>query len=198
MLKKSVTKKKYECGTDEAGRGSLAGPVTAAAVILPNGFKNKWITDSKKLSPNKRNDLRKIILNEAVSYGVFHVTCQEIDKFNILNASIHAMHKAIDQLPKVNFIAVDGNKFKKYHDIPFKTIIKGDSKYLNIAAASILAKTFRDDLMKKIHCEFPMYNWWGNKGYPTKEHKLAITKYGPSKYHRKSFKLFTEQLNFEF
>lgn len=188
MLKKSVTKKKYECGTDEAGRGSLAGPVTAAAVILPNGFKNKWITDSKKLSPNKRNDLRKIILNEAVSYGVFHVTCQEIDKFNILNASIHAMHKAIDQLPKVNFIAVDGNKFKKYNDIPFKTIIKGDSKYLNIAAASILAKYYRDNYMKKIHVNFKNYGWFKNKGYPTKEHKMNILKNGLTKYHRKTFK----------
>ena len=198
MLKNSVTNNKLECGTDEAGRGCLAGPVTAAAVILPKKFKNKWLDDSKKLSEKKREFLRPIIEKEALEFRLSHVHSSEIDKINILNASILAMHQAIEKLENVTFIAVDGNRFKPFGKVPHETVIKGDGKYLNIAAASILAKTYRDDYMIQIHEEFPMYNWKQNKGYPTKEHREAIKKYGPSKYHRKSFKLISNQLNFEF
>ena len=198
MLKNSVTNNKLECGTDEAGRGCLAGPVTAAAVILPKKFKNKWLDDSKKLSQKKREFLRPIIEKEALEFRLSHVHSSEIDKINILNASILAMHQAIEKLENVTFIAVDGNRFKPFGKVPHETVIKGDGKYLNIAAASILAKTYRDDYMIQIHEEFPMYNWKQNKGYPTKEHREAIKKYGPSKYHRKSFKLISNQLNFEF
>ncbi len=198
MLKNSVTNNKLECGTDEAGRGCLAGPVTAAAVILPKKFKNKWLNDSKKLSQKKREFLRPIIEKDALEFRLSHVHSSEIDKINILNASILAMHQAIEKLENVTFIAVDGNRFKPFGKVPHETVIKGDGKYLNIAAASILAKTYRDDYMIQIHEEFPMYNWKQNKGYPTKEHREAIKKYGPSKYHRKSFKLISNQLNFEF
>ncbi|MAR98498.1 MAG: ribonuclease HII [Formosa sp.] len=198
MLKNSVTNNKLECGTDEAGRGCLAGPVTAAAVILPKKFKNKWLDDSKKLSQKKREFLRPIIEKDALEFRLSHVHSSEIDKINILNASILAMHQAIEKLENVTFIAVDGNRFKPFGKVPHETVIKGDGKYLNIAAASILAKTYRDDYMIQIHEEFPMYNWKQNKGYPTKEHREAIKKYGPSKYHRKSFKLISNQLNFEF
>jgi ribonuclease HII len=198
VLKNSVTNSKLECGTDEAGRGCLAGPVTAAAVILPKKFKNKWLDDSKKLSQKKREFLRPIIEKEALEFRLSHVHSSEIDKINILNASILAMHQAIEKLENVTFIAVDGNRFKPFGKVPHETVIKGDGKYLNIAAASILAKTYRDDYMIQIHEEFPMYNWKQNKGYPTKEHREAIKKYGPSKYHRKSFKLISNQLNFEF
>lgn len=198
MLKNSVTNNKLECGTDEAGRGCLAGPVTAAAVILPKKFKNKWLDDSKKLSQKKREFLRLIIEKDALEFRLSHVHSSEIDKINILNASILAMHQAIEKLENVTFIAVDGNRFKPFGKVPHETVIKGDGKYLNIAAASILAKTYRDDYMIQIHEEFPMYNWKQNKGYPTKEHREAIKKYGPSKYHRKSFKLISNQLNFEF
>lgn len=193
-----MTNNKLECGTDEAGRGCLAGPVTAAAVILPKKFKNKWLDDSKKLSQKKREFLRPIIEKEALEFRLSHVHSSEIDKINILNASILAMHQAIEKLENVTFIAVDGNRFKPFGKVPHETVIKGDGKYLNIAAASILAKTYRDDYMIQIHEEFPMYNWKQNKGYPTKEHREAIKKYGPSKYHRKSFKLISNQLNFEF
>jgi|TARA_B100001175_G_scaffold40193_1_gene29606 ribonuclease HII len=198
VLKNSVTNNKLECGTDEAGRGCLAGPVTAAAVILPKKFKNKWLDDSKKLSQKKREFLRPIIEKDALEFRLSHVHSSEIDKINILNASILAMHQAIEKLENVTFIAVDGNRFKPFGKVPHETVIKGDGKYLNIAAASILAKTYRDDYMIQIHEEFPMYNWKQNKGYPTKEHREAIKKYGPSKYHRKSFKLISNQLNFEF
>ena len=193
-----MTNNKLECGTDEAGRGCLAGPVTAAAVILPKKFKNKWLDDSKKLSQKKREFLRPIIEKEALEFRLSHVHSSKIDKINILNASILAMHQAIEKLENVTFIAVDGNRFKPFGKVPHETVIKGDGKYLNIAAASILAKTYRDDYMIQIHEEFPMYNWKQNKGYPTKEHREAIKKYGPSKYHRKSFKLISNQLNFEF
>ncbi len=193
-----MTNNKLECGTDEAGRGCLAGPVTAAAVILPKKFKNKWLDDSKKLSQKKREFLRPIIEKDALEFRLSHVHSSEIDKINILNASILAMHQAIEKLENVTFIAVDGNRFKPFGKVPHETVIKGDGKYLNIAAASILAKTYRDDYMIQIHEEFPMYNWKQNKGYPTKEHREAIKKYGPSKYHRKSFKLISNQLNFEF
>jgi len=174
MLKLKYSKSNFECGTDEAGRGCLAGPVTAAAVILPNNFENKVLNDSKQLSHKKRELLRPIIEQEAVSFGFSHVFPEEIDKINILNASILAMHKSIEQLHKIDFIIVDGNKFKPLNDIPFETIIKGDGKFMNIAAASVLAKTYRDAYMKKIHEEFPMYNWKQNKGYPTAEHREAI------------------------
>lgn len=198
MLAKSLTNKKFECGTDEAGRGCLAGPVTAAAVILPKNFENQTINDSKIVSESKRIKLKEIIENKAISFGVSHVDNNKIDQINILNASILAMHIAISKLQNVSFISVDGNRFKPYNKIPYQTVIKGDSLYLNIAAASILAKTYRDNYMNIIHEEFPMYNWKKNKGYPTKEHRDAIKKYGVSKYHRKSFKLLPNQLNFEF
>ncbi|TNJ42602.1 ribonuclease HII [Tamlana fucoidanivorans] len=184
-----------ECGTDEAGRGCLAGPVTAAAVILPPKFNNAVLNDSKQISETKRFTLKPIIEKEAVCFGVAHVFQNEIDTINILNASILAMHKSIEQLEKVpEYIIVDGNRFKPFNAIPFETIIKGDGKYLSIAAASVLAKTYRDLYMDKIHEEFPMYNWKKNKGYPTKEHREAIKTYGITKYHRKSFRLLPEQL----
>lgn len=190
----SFSKLDLECGTDEAGRGCLAGPVTAAAVILPMGFKNITLNDSKQLSEKKRNFLKPIIENEAITFSFAHIFPTKIDEINILNASILAMHQSIEQLnisPK--FIIVDGNRFKPYSDIPFETIIKGDSKYTSIAAASVLAKTHRDAYMENIHNEFPMYNWKQNKGYPTKEHRDAIRKFGITKYHRKSFRLLPEQ-----
>lgn len=188
-----------ECGTDEAGRGCLAGPVTAAAVILPQGFNNPILNDSKKLTHKQRDLLRPIIETEAVSFSVIHIDIDTIDKINILNASILGMQESIRSLQtKPEHIAVDGNRFKPCDDIPYKCIIKGDGKYLNIASASILAKTYRDNYMEKIHEEFPMYNWKQNKGYPTKEHREAIRTHGPSKYHRKSFRLLPEQYQFNF
>jgi len=199
MLLLKFSKFNLECGTDEAGRGCLAGPVTAAAVILPKHFKNNLLNDSKQLSKKNRKALKPIIEGKAVTFGVAHVFQEEIDCINILNASILAMHKSIDQLKSIpEFIIIDGNKFKPYNDIPFETIIKGDGKFMSIAAASILAKTYRDEYMCKIHIEYPMYNWKQNKGYPTKEHRDAIAKYGITKYHRKSFKLFPEQLSLKF
>lgn len=198
MLKLKYTNHKLECGTDEAGRGCLAGPVTAAAVILKSNFKNEILNDSKQISEKKRDLLRPIIENEALCFGFYHIHEAEIDNINILNASILAMHKSIEAMKKTpEFIIVDGNKFKPYKDIPFETIIKGDGKFFSIAAASVLAKTYRDEYMNKIHEEFPMYNWKQNKGYPTKQHREAIRKYGPTKYHRKSFKLLPEQLKLE-
>ena len=199
MLEAQYSDYDFECGTDEAGRGSLAGPVTAAAVILNKNFKSKLITDSKKLSLNQRKEAKRLILENCIAYAIFSVRNKKIDEINILNASILAMQKSINKLNhKVDFIIVDGNRFKPINNIEFKTIIKGDQKYLNIAAASILAKTYSDNYMKKIHKECPEYNWKKNKGYPTKEHKLAIKKYGITKYHRKSFKLFDEQLKINF
>lgn len=195
MLKKTYSKLSLECGTDEAGRGCLAGPVTAAAVILPKKFRNKLINDSKKLIALNRFELRSIIEEKAVCYSVQHVHMEEIDQINILNASILAMHRCIDELQACpEFIIVDGNRFKNYKEVPHECIIKGDGKYLNIAAASILAKTYRDEYMMKIHEEFPMYNWKQNKGYPTAAHREAIREFGITKYHRKSFKLLPEQL----
>ena len=195
MLLPYFQNKLIECGTDEAGRGCLAGPVTAAAVILPAKFKNNILNDSKKLSEKKRELLRPIIELKAITFGFCHVFEDEIDEINILNASITAMQRSITQLnPQPEFIIVDGNKFKPYNSIPYETIIKGDGKYLSIAAASVIAKTYRDEYMAKIHEEFPMYNWIQNKGYPTKEHREAIRKYGTTKYHRKTFRLLPEQL----
>lgn len=198
MLKLNYSGFEYECGTDEAGRGCLAGPVTAAAVILPKNFKNIILNDSKQLSVSKRETLKPIIETEALTFAFTHVFPSEIDKINILNASILAMHQSIVKLdPTPEYIIVDGNKFKPLNNIPFDTIIKGDSKYLSIAAASVLAKTYRDAYMEKIHEEFPMYNWKQNKGYPTREHREAIRKHGATKYHRKSFRLLPQQLQLD-
>lgn len=192
---KHYTESEFEAGTDEAGRGCLAGPVTAAAVILPSSFTDKSLNDSKKLSATTRNKLRPLIELQALSFGVANIQTDIIDNINILNASILAMHKAINKLSMVpNFIIVDGNRFKPINKIPYECIVKGDTKFQSIAAASILAKTHRDAYMEKIHLEFPMYNWKQNKGYGTKEHRLAILKYGITKYHRKSFKLQQDQL----
>jgi len=188
----------FECGTDEAGRGCLAGPVTAAAVILPNHFQNSVLNDSKQLTKQSRNILKPMIESEAIAFAYHHIWPDKIDEINILNASILAMHKSIEDLSiEPEYIIVDGNRFKHYKTIPHQTIIKGDSKFLSIAAASVLAKTNRDAYMEKIHEEFPMYNWKQNKGYPTKEHREAIKKYGITKYHRKSFRLLPEQFKLE-
>jgi len=188
-----------ECGTDEAGRGCLAGPVTAAAVVLPKTFEHALLNDSKQLTHNKRMYLKPVIEEEALAFSVCHVFQEKIDDINILNASILAMHNAIDQLQLTpEFVIVDGNRFKPYRDIPFQTIVKGDSKYLSIAAASVLAKTYRDLYMDNIHKEYPMYGWNQNKGYPTKAHREAIKIHGITKHHRKSFRLLPEQLALEF
>ncbi len=188
-----------ECGTDEAGRGCLAGPVTAAAVILPDDFSHPFLTDSKQLSEKKRLLLKEIIEAEALSYGVAHVMMEEIDQINILNASILGMHRSIDSLSITpQFIAIDGNRFKPYGKTPYECVVKGDAKYLHIAAASILAKTYRDAYMVELHREYPEYNWIKNKGYPTFEHRAAIRKFGPSPLHRKSFRLLPEQLRLKF
>jgi ribonuclease HII len=198
MLINSYYKKGIECGTDEAGRGCLAGPVTAAAVILPKKFKNKILNDSKIVTSANRESLKQIIEDEALGFAVANIDNTHIDKINILNASILAMHHSIEKLSLTpEHILVDGNRFKNYNDIPHLCVIKGDGKYLNIAAASILAKTYRDAFMEKIHEEFPMYNWKKNKGYPTREHRAAIEKYGITKYHRQSFKLLPDQLKLE-
>lgn len=184
-----------EAGCDEAGRGCIAGPVVAAAVILPDDFESDLLDDSKKLSEKNRNILRTIIEENALYWQVAFVEPQEIDEINILNASFLAMHKALDKLAKKpEHILVDGNRFKPYKKIPHKCIIKGDGKYYSIAAASILAKTYRDEFMEKLHNEFPYYNWKKNKGYPTKEHRAAIKQYGDCIHHRKSFKLLEQQL----
>jgi ribonuclease HII len=195
MLINSHFKKKLECGTDEAGRGCLAGPVTAAAVILPGRFKSAILNDSKIVNISQRLILRELIEKKAICFSVTHLDNEKIDEINILNASILAMHHCIDKMKtRPEHILVDGNRFKQYRDIPHLCVVKGDGKYLNIAAASILAKTYRDSYMEKIHEEFPMYNWKKNKGYPTAEHREAIKKYGITKYHRKSFRLLPEQL----
>lgn len=199
MLLNSYSNLNFECGTDEAGRGCLAGPVTAAALILPEDFLNELLNDSKQLSEKNRDFLRPVIEENALCYSVTHIEPEIIDEINILNASIHAMQECIKKLnPIPNYIIVDGNRFKPVANIPHSCIIKGDSKYLSIAAASVLAKTYRDEYMNQIHEEFPMYNWKQNKGYPTKEHREAIKKYGTTKYHRMSFRLLPEQLEIEF
>jgi len=196
---RSYDKSKLVAGTDEAGRGCLAGPVTAAAIILPKNFKNKILNDSKVLSLKNRNLLRNLIHENFFDFAVTHVFMEEIDKVNILNASITAMQRSIMKLKtKPDCIIVDGNRFRPLDSIPYECIIKGDGKFLSIAAASVLAKTHRDEYMEKIHEEFPMYNWIKNKGYPTREHRAAIEKYGITKYHRKSFKLLPDQLKIEF
>lgn len=189
---------KLIAGCDEAGRGCLAGPVVAAAVILPNNFKNKMLNDSKLLSEKKRDLLRKVIEKQATCWAIGIVSPAEIDKINILNASFLAMHRAIKKLyVEPEFLIIDGNRFNPYQGINHECIIKGDGKYLAIAAASVLAKTYRDDIMKKLAVEFPDYNWQKNKGYPTKQHRNAIKKIGISKHHRKSFQLLPSQLSLE-
>lgn len=197
MLKLKINKHLLECGADEAGRGCLSGPVTAAAVILPNSFKHPFLTDSKQLSALKREELREIIEEKAICFKVVHVMIDEIDAINILNASILAMHRAIEGLSEIpQFIAIDGNRFKPYQNIPHECVVKGDEKYLHIAAASILAKTYRDEFMKNLHRHYPEYNWKQNKGYPTRQHREAIRQYGPTIFHRRSFRLLAEEKNF--
>ena len=200
MLEGHYYEGKIEAGCDEAGRGCLAGSVYAAAVILPDGYQNELLNDSKQLSEKKRYQLREIIERDAVAWAVGIVTPEEIDKINILNASILAMHRALDQLKvRPEAIIVDGNRFKKYQNIPHTTIVKGDGKYLAIAAASILAKTYRDDYMNGLAEEYPQYDWLSNKGYPTKKHREAIKQFGITPYHRKSYNLLGDgQLSFDF
>ena len=199
MLIKRFSKFKHEAGVDEAGRGSLAGPVTAAAVILGKNFKGKNLDDSKKLSQSKRLELKKFIEKNALAYSVAFVSSYQIDKNNILNSTFEAMHKSIEGLNiEPDFILVDGNLFKQYRDLKYKCIIKGDQKYQNIAAASILAKTYRDEYMSNLHIKFPEYNWIKNKGYGTKFHIDMITKFGKTKYHRKSFQIKSNQQILQF
>jgi len=187
-----------EAGCDEAGRGCLAGPLFAAAVIFPYDYVNEHLNDSKQLTKNQRDELREIILRDAVSWSVVSVSENVIDEINILNASFRGMNLAVKQLKTTpTLLLIDGNRFKNETEIPYQCIVKGDAKYLSIAAASILAKTFRDDYMEKIDAEFPMYGWKQNKGYPTPEHQEALLKYGRTKYHRKSFHV-KSQLKIEF
>ena len=191
MLERCFDAKKLEAGVDEAGRGCLAGPVTAAAVILPRNFNNKILNDSKKLSKNKREELRIIIEENAVSWSVAFIHPKEIDKINILQASFKAMHEAIYGLSRrPEFLLIDGNKFNPYPGIDHECIVKGDGKFMSIAAASILAKTHRDEFMQKLHKEYPSYWWKKNKGYGTLKHRKAIAKHGPTEYHRRSFRLY--------
>ena len=193
------SKFKYEAGIDEAGRGSLAGPVTAAAVILGKDLRNKDLNDSKKLSPKKRLELKKYIEKNALAYSVAFVDSSQIDKNNILNSTFKAMHMSLKGLDiEPDFIIVDGNLFKPYKDLEYKCIIKGDQKYQNIAAASILAKTYRDEYMTNLHLKFPEYDWIRNKGYGTKYHLDMITKFGRTKYHRKSFQIKSNQQTLQF
>jgi ribonuclease HII len=219
MLSKSYSNLLLECGTDEAGRGCLAGPVTAAAILLPNNFELHLLNDSKQLSEKIREKLKPEIETKAISFAVTHIFPNEIDEINILNASMKAMQESVLELNQTpEYIIVDGNRplngklgmkqkagriftsdeIELLKSIPTTSIIKGDSKFLSIAAASVLAKTYRDEYMNKIHEEFPMYNWKKNKGYPTIEHREAIKKHGPCKYHRMSFRLLPEQLSLEF
>jgi len=199
MLKPYLYKNLTEAGCDEAGRGCLAGPVVAAAVILPKNFKHPVLNDSKKLSAKQRETLRKEIINTAIAWKVAFVDNEEIDQMNILRASIKAMHIAIEGLDKEpQFLLIDGNRFYPYKDLRYKTIIKGDGLYFSIAAASVLAKTFRDEYMDRINEEYPQYGWIKNKGYPTSAHRAAINKYGITPYHRKSFSLFDTQLKIDF
>ncbi len=184
-----------EAGCDEAGRGCLAGPVFAAAVILPDDFENQLLNDSKQLTERQRETLRPIIEREAVAWAVAQVSPHEIDEINILNASILAMHRAIDALAvRPEHLIIDGNRFKPYRDIPHQTIVKGDGKYLSIAAASVLAKTHRDEYMRRLDTQFPHYGWRDNKGYPTAAHRAAIAQYGTTPHHRLTFQLLDTQL----
>lgn len=200
MLKSHYYENLVEAGCDEAGRGCLAGSVYAAAVILPPDYENDLLNDSKKLTAKKRYTLREVIQRDALAWAVGIVTPEEIDKINILNASFLAMHRALDQLSlRPEAVIVDGNRFKPYQDLPFTTIVKGDGKYLSIAAASVLAKTYRDDYMLSLAKEYPQYDWQSNMGYPTKKHRQAIRDYGITPYHRKSYNLLGDgQLSFDF
>ncbi len=198
MLKSQYSNYDYEAGVDEAGRGSLAGPLTASAVILPKGYRNKGLNDSKKISPIRREILRKEIEKDAIAFSVVNIGPKTIDKKNILNATFIAMNSALKKLKiQPEFIIVDGNRFNNNTDIPFKCIVKGDQKYLNIAAASILAKTYRDNTMQKLHLNYPIYKWYKNKGYGTLEHRESIIKFGRTKFHRKTYKLKEEQLKLD-
>jgi len=193
MLQAKLKAGRVECGTDEAGRGCLAGPVTAAAIILPEDFQHPLLNDSKSLTERQRLIIEPILKEEAISYAVVHIDNNKIDKINILQASVLAMHRAIDQLDlKPEFIAVDGNYFKEYPKIAHKCVVKGDARLLHIAAASILAKNARDRVMADLDKDYPAYGWKTNKGYPTKAHREAIAKMGPSPYHRISFKLLPD------
>jgi ribonuclease HII len=200
MLSPYYYKDKIEAGCDEAGRGCLAGSVYAAAVILPKDYHNDLLNDSKQLTAHQRYQLRETIERDAIAWAVGVVTAQEIDKMNILRASITAMHRAIDQLiVRPEALIIDGNRFYPYQDLPYTTIVKGDGKYLSIAAASILAKTYRDDYMRELHKEYPYYGWDHNAGYPTKEHRQGIAEHGLSPYHRLTFnQLGDGQLSFDF
>ena len=200
MLKQFYHPELIEAGCDEAGRGCLAGSVYAAAVILPPDYVNEQLNDSKKLTERQRYALREVILRDATAWAVGVVTSEEIDKINILNASFLAMHRALDQLSiRPEAIIVDGNRFRPYGNLPYATIVKGDGKYLSIAAASILAKTFRDDYMNHLAEEYPMYDWQSNKGYPTRKHREAIRQHSITPYHRKSYNLLGDgQLMLEF
>ena len=200
MLKSHYYESLIEAGCDEAGRGCLAGSVYAAAVILPSDYQNELLNDSKKLTAKKRYALREEIERDAIAWAVGIITPEEIDKINILNASFLAMHRALDQLSvRPEAVIVDGNRFKPYQDLPSTTIVKGDGKYLSIAAASILAKTYRDDYMLSLAEEYPQYDWQSNMGYPTKKHRQAIREHGITPYHRKSYNLLGDgQLSFDF
>ncbi|MCD8166422.1 MAG: ribonuclease HII [Bacteroides sp.] len=187
-----------EAGCDEAGRGCLAGPVFAAAVVLPKDFENDLLNDSKQLSEKQRYALREVIEQKSLAWAVGVVSHQEIDEINILNASFLAMHRAVDKLKvRPEHLLIDGNRFRKYRDLPHTTVIKGDGKFLSIAAASVLAKTYRDDYMNEIHAEYPGYGWSQNKGYPTKKHRSAIANYGITPYHRKTFNLLGDKQQLE-
>ena len=208
MLKSHYHEDLVEAGCDEAGRGCLAGSVYAAAVILPADYENELLNDSKQLTERQRYELRDVVQRDALAWAVGVVTPEEIDRINILNASILAMHRALDQLTlRPQAVIVDGNRFRPYRDsqdpdappLPYATIVKGDGKYLSIAAASILAKTYRDDYMLKLAAEYPQYDWQRNKGYPTRSHREAIRQYGASPYHRRSYNLLGDtQLSFDF
>jgi ribonuclease HII len=190
MLLPFMNEDLVEAGCDEAGRGCLAGAVYAAAVILPKDFRNELLNDSKQLTEHQRYALREVIEREALAWAVGTVTAEEIDKINILNASILAMHRAVDGLKiRPEYLLIDGNRFKKYQDLPHTTVVKGDGKYMSIAAASVLAKTYRDDYMMELHKKYPQYGWDGNKGYPTKKHRAAIKEFGPTPVHRMTFNL---------
>jgi ribonuclease HII len=199
MLSRKFSSHNLEAGTDEAGRGCLAGPVTAAAVLLPEDFAHDLLNDSKQLTEKCRDSLRPFIEEHATCFAVTHLEHSVVDEINILNASIRAMQESVAKLhTKPDFLIVDGNRFKPIKGIPHSCIVQGDALYMSIAAASILAKTYRDEYMARLHEEFPMYNWKQNKGYATPEHREAIKKYGVSKYHRLSFRLFPEQLELDF
>mgnify|MGYP000249314890 FL=1 len=187
----------FICGVDEAGRGCIAGPVVAAAVILPKDFVHDFLNDSKQLTEVQRNELRPIIEKNAIAFGVGIIDNTKIDEVNILQATYLAMHQAIEQIKqKIDVLIIDGNRFKAYKNIPHQTIIKGDGKYIEIAAASVLAKTYRDEIMEKLSLEFPEYQWQKNKGYPTIEHRKAVKEFGSCEYHRQTFQLLKpEQLS---